>query len=84
MAGESSQRIARMSSCGEGTSVPRNVGAENPSKFGDVVRVLWPQKPALRLSQLADCTERHANLLIKGERKPNARVALAILGEIIS
>jgi hypothetical protein len=30
------------------------------------------------------CTERHANLLIEGKRKPGTRVALVLLNEIIS
>ncbi|HYM31836.1 MAG TPA: hypothetical protein VEU47_11075 [Candidatus Cybelea sp.] len=54
------------------------------SKFGVVVCALWPHKPGLCLAQLAGCTERHANLVIAGERKPNAKIAHAVLGEIIS
>lgn len=81
MARESRQQIALPSSSGGGTYVPRS---GQPCKFGTVVLALWPVKPALHLSQLADCSERHANLLIQGKRKPNARAALAIYAEIIS
>ena len=54
------------------------------SKFGVVACALWPVKPGLRLAQIAGCTERHANLVIAGDRKPNARLALAVYAEIIN
>jgi hypothetical protein len=57
---------------------------EEISKFGLVCRALWPDKPDIALAHLAKCSERHARLLIRGKRKPNARVAHAVLGEIIS
>ena len=53
------------------------------NKFGTVVLALWPDKPGLNLAQRAKCSERHANLLIEGKRKPNARAALAVYAEII-
>jgi len=40
-------------------------------------------KPARWLSEKVNCTERHANLLIEGRCKPNARAALAVYAEII-
>jgi hypothetical protein len=40
-------------------------------------------KPARWLSERVHCTERHANLIIEGKRKPNARAALAVYAEII-
>lgn len=83
MAGESSAEIIRLPRRTRGTIVPRNLDRENLSTFGKVCLTLWPDKPAVVLSQLAGCSERHANLLIRGERKPNARIALALLGEII-
>ena len=57
---------------------------EQSCKFGTVVLALWPHKAAIHLSQRAGCSERHANLLITGKRKPNARAALAVYTEIIS
>ena len=57
---------------------------EQPCKFGTVVRALWPEKPALNLAQRAGLTERGAQYLIDGKRKPNARAAHAVMGEIIS
>ena len=72
--GESSLRRSRRS----------NLSEEQACKFGTVVLALWPQKPATCLAQVAGCSERHANLLIKGHRKPNARAALAVYAEIIS
>jgi hypothetical protein len=65
------------------TPVRTNFGRENLSKFGIVVRALWPIKPALNLAQRAGLTERMAQYLIDGKRKPNARVAFVVLGEII-
>jgi hypothetical protein len=59
------------------------------SRFGRCVIVLAGGiKPAQWLServkrQGGKCTERHANLLIEGKRKPNARAALAVYAEII-
>jgi hypothetical protein len=81
---ESSQRAIAWSRRTLGTSVLRAVRAENLSKFGLVCCALWPVKPALNLAQRAGCTERHANLIIAGQRKPNAQVMLALFKEIIS
>jgi hypothetical protein len=63
-----------------GTDVRKDGG---DCRFGTVVLALWPVKPALRLSQLCGCSERHANLLIRGERKPNAAIAHRLFGAII-
>jgi hypothetical protein len=57
---------------------------EQTCKFGTVVRALWPDKPALNLAQRAGISERGAQYLIDGKRKPNARAALAVYAEIIS
>jgi hypothetical protein len=84
MSSESSQRETLRSSENIGTIVPRKFGEEKVSKFGAVVLVLWPVKPALHLAQRAGISERGAQYLIDGKRKPNARVAHAVLGEIIS
>lgn len=59
------------------------------SRFGRCVVVLADGiKPGQWLAdrvklQGGKCTERHANLLIEGKRKPNARAALAVYAEII-
>lgn len=82
-AGESSAAVVALARRTRGTIVPRNLDRENLSTFGRVCLALWPDKPAVVLAQLAGCSERHANLLIRGERKPNARVALALLAEIL-
>ncbi|WP_035967407.1 hypothetical protein [Bradyrhizobium sp. YR681] len=71
---ESSQRGAASASASE----------EQSCKFGTVVRALWPVKPALNLAQRTGLTERGAQYLIDGKRKPNARAALAVYAEIIS
>jgi hypothetical protein len=52
--------------------------------FGRICLEIWPDKTATCLSQLAGCSERHANLLIAGDRKPNAVIAHAVFGKIIS
>jgi len=60
------------------------------SPFGRCVYVLADGiKPAQWLServrkQGGKCSERHANLLIEGKRKPGTRVALVVYQEIIS
>jgi hypothetical protein len=40
-------------------------------------------KPGGWLARQSGCSERHANLIIEGKRKPNARAALAVYAEII-
>ena len=52
-------------------------------KFGTIVRALWPHKPALNLAQRVGCTERAANLYIRGERKPSARAVVVIINVLI-
>jgi hypothetical protein len=55
------------------------------SKFGEhVVLCARGIKPADWLARRARCTERHANLIISGKRKPNARAALAVYADIIA
>lgn len=55
------------------------------SLFGECVVVCARGiKPGEWLSRRVNCTERHANLIIAGKRKPNARAALAIYAEIIA
>lgn len=60
------------------------VFAEQSCKFGTVVRALWPNKPALNLSQRIGCTERAALYLITGERKVTARAVAAIVNELLA
>jgi hypothetical protein len=62
------------------TSVERSFKKNN---FGTIVRALWPDKPALNLSQRIGCSERAAQFYIDGERKPSARAVLAIVGEAL-
>lgn len=60
------------------------------SKFGEhVVLCARGIKPAQWLSerirvQGGKCSERHANLIIAGKRKPNTRAALAVYADIVS
>jgi hypothetical protein len=89
--GESRQRPSRPSSENIRTSVPRDLAKDLPvnlararsSKFGLVVCALWPVKPALNLAQRSGISERMAQYIIDGERKPNVRAALAVYAEII-
>jgi hypothetical protein len=54
------------------------------SKFGEhVVLCAGGIKPGGWLARQSGCSERHANLIIEGKRKPNARAALAVYAEII-
>lgn len=55
------------------------------SKFGEhVVLCARGVKPADWLARRMGCTERHANLIISGKRKPNAKAALAVYADIVS
>lgn len=83
MGGESTARRRRVSSENIGTSVPRNFPALRRNKFGTVVRALWPHKPALNLAQRAGLSQRGAQLIIDGHRKPNARVAAVVHVEML-
>jgi hypothetical protein len=54
------------------------------SKFGEhVVLCAKGIKPGDWLARQINCTERHANLIISGKRKPNAKAALAVYADII-
>jgi hypothetical protein len=79
----SNQRHSPQSSENIRTIVLRNPIEEKYCPFGAVVRALWPDKPALNLAQRAGLSERGAQYLIDGKRKPNARAALAVYAEII-
>lgn len=81
--GESKLRGRAASRENIGTIVPRNFGRENYSKFGIVVVALWPDKPALNLAQRAGISERGAQFIIDGKRKPNARVVHAFTGALL-
>jgi hypothetical protein len=83
MRSESSVPRSEQSSENIGTIVPRKFGAANLSKFGRVVIALWPDKPALNLAQRAGISERGAQYIIDGKRKPNARVIYVINGEML-
>lgn len=76
MSSESKRRPLPPSSSSRGTIVH--------SKFGRVVRALWPVKPALNLAQRAGISERGAQYIIDGKRKPNARVVHVLNAEILS
>jgi hypothetical protein len=56
---------------------------ERSCKFGTVVRALWPDKPALNLSQRVGCTERAAQFYIDGERKVTAHAIAAVIAEML-
>jgi hypothetical protein len=83
---ESSQPAFAASRENIGTIVPRDIASglarKRMSKFGLVVCALWPDKPALNLAQRAGISERMAQYIIDGQRKPSARAALVIYAEI--
>jgi hypothetical protein len=81
---ESISRRRSASSENTGTIVLAKFPGKNLSRFGLVIWALWPDDPGANLAKRARCTKRHANLLIEGKRKPNARAALAVYAEIIS
>lgn len=51
--------------------------------FGRAVSAIWPNKPALHLSQLAHCSERSAQYQIDGERKVTAKAMHVVEGEML-
>lgn len=59
------------------------ISREQTSRFGTIVRALWPDKPALNLAQRIGCTERAANFYITGERKVSARALAVLINEIV-
>jgi hypothetical protein len=61
-----------------GTNGPKDSREESSSAFGAAVRAVWPQKPALNLAQRAGISERGAQYLIDGKRKPSARAVHAV------
>ena len=61
-----------------------NVPLERSSRFGTVVRALWPDKPALNLAQRMGVTERNALQLIRGERRVTARAVHVVNDEMLS
>jgi hypothetical protein len=81
--GESLQGRVSRASENIGTIVRTDFTKADSSKFGRVVCILWPIKPALNLAQRVGISERHAQYLIDGKRKPNARAALVVYAEII-
>jgi len=58
---------------------PSTTRKEQPCKFGTIVRALWPDKPALNLSQRMGCSERHAQFLINGDRGDTLEAWLAVI-----
>lgn len=53
------------------------------SKFGLCVLAIAPTKPALWLAERVPCSERHANRLINGDRRPSARAIVVVVGELV-
>jgi hypothetical protein len=52
------------------------------SRFGTVVRALWPHKPALNLAQRMGISERGAQYIIDGDRRVTARALVVVMDEI--
>lgn len=74
---------------GELRQIPRQTsssGAEQlcSQKFGEVARVLWPQKTAFELAALTGTSERCARYWLAGERQPSTAAIRAVLNEILS
>lgn len=80
---ESNARRRLPSSRRSGTDVRKKLAADTPNNFGTVVRALWPEKPALNLAQRAGLSERGAQYLIDGKRKPNAHTMHILSGFIL-
>jgi len=85
MVPESNAGIARFSRRTLGTLVLKKLVDERLSAFGRawIAVHLDEAKPALLLAQRAGCSERHANFMLRGERKPSLRAKHALDAEII-
>lgn len=57
-------------------------GRPRGRKFGDVARVLWPQRTAAHIAGLAGCDERTGKRWLAGEIEPPGIVLAAILTEL--
>lgn len=53
------------------------------TKFGTIVRALWPNKPALQLAQRLGISERNALQIMRGERKVTAHAVHVINSEML-
>lgn len=83
MSGESRRSTRAPSSGNIGTIVRTDFTKVESSKFGRVVCILWPVKPALNLAQRAGISERGAQYLIDGKRKPNAKTLLIVSAALL-
>ena len=79
---ESHQRNGLPSTIDVRTSVRRNPAGEELPAFGRVVHAIWPSKPALNLAQRIGCSERAAQLYVRGERDPSLGAILVIIEAI--
>jgi len=86
MVPESSVGTAGLSRRTLGTLVLKKLVDEKWSAFGRawIAVHLEEAKPALLLAQRCGCTERHANFMLRGERKPSLKAKHALDAEFIS
>lgn len=63
----------------------QNIGGDTyvpPPKFGDVCRVLWPEKTAAHIAAIGQRDERTAKRWLSGEYEPPASVLAAIINKM--
>lgn len=71
----SAREIDRQNSTGTDKIVVRPI-------FGDVAKVVWPDKPAAAIATIADTNQRTAERWISGESEPPPCVVAAMLAKI--
>tara|TARA_R110000868_G_scaffold405245_2_gene684493 strand:- start:122 stop:415 length:294 start_codon:yes stop_codon:yes gene_type:complete len=69
--------------CPAAESRDANVPHLVPRKFSAVAKVLWPNKTALCLADIARTNERTAKRWLRGEHEPPLSVVLAVIHEML-
>lgn len=68
----------------DGTFLPGRDKIVPPPKFGDVCRLLWPDKAAAHIACIAGRDERTAKRWLKGEFEPPVVVVLAVMAKMFA
>lgn len=66
----------------QGTFVQGRDTVVPPPKFGDVCRLLWPEKTAAHIASLGGRDERTAKRWLSGEYEPPVAVLVAIINKM--
>jgi hypothetical protein len=73
---------ARVATEIQGQFLPGRDKCVLPPKFGDVCRLLWPEKTAAHLASIGSRDERTAKRWLSGEYEPPLVVLLAVIAKM--